>query len=98
MRQLSRADKVECVRFFPVIISHIFKVMCDNHNRVEGGTYAATDPYYKDPSSPRSRAMSDGNCLLLPFSFYLLTLPLLHPLTLPLSFSFFFQCSQHIVF
>lgn len=58
---------MECVRFFPVIASHIFRVMCDNHNEIEGGTFAAaghTDlSLSKDlvgTSSPRSRAMSDG--------------------------------------
>eukprot|EP00026_Physarum_polycephalum_P000113 Phypoly_transcript_00113.p1 GENE.Phypoly_transcript_00113~~Phypoly_transcript_00113.p1 ORF type:complete len:2230 (+),score=343.31 Phypoly_transcript_00113:65-6691(+) len=61
IRSLHRADKVDCVRFFPVIAAHIFKVMCDNHNEIEGGTFAATDPTLsKDVGSPRSsRAMSD---------------------------------------
>jgi hypothetical protein len=61
IRSLNRADKVECVRFFPVVAAHIFKVMCDNHNEIEGGTFASTDlALSKDPSSPRSsRAMSD---------------------------------------
>ena len=63
IRSLQRADKVECVRFFPVVAAHIFKVMCDNHNEIEGGNFASTTTLGppKDYGSPRSaRAMSDG--------------------------------------